>query len=141
MFNNTIQCNIRFAMMILVLFLSRLGVFLVENGDKSIMYSLMHPYLAILTTILISKLSLSLCYRPGILADVTDRIARKGMSLEDVTTSIRLSSTGQREFIIDVLASSPNMKDKENLDQYLADITSMEKDLKLSHLDIRVHTG
>jgi glycine cleavage system regulatory protein len=116
-------------------------VFLVENGDKSIMYSLMHPYLAILTTILISKLSLSLCYRPGILADVTDRIARKGMSLEDVTTSIRLSSTGQREFIIDVLASSPNMKDKENLDQYLADITSMEKDLKLSHLDIRVHTG
>lgn len=78
--------------------------------------------------------------RPGILADVTNRIARKGMSLEDVSTSIRLSSTGQREFVIDVLASSPNIKDKENLDEYIADITSMEKDLNLSHMDIRVHT-
>lgn len=72
---------------------------------------------------------------------MTNRIAKKGMSLEDVSTSIRLSSTGQREFVIDLLASSPNIKDKENLDQYVADISSMEKDLKLSHLDIRVHTS
>eukprot|EP00536_Pseudo-nitzschia_multiseries_P005083 jgi/Psemu1/254171/estExt_Genewise1Plus.C_920014 len=79
--------------------------------------------------------------RPGILADVTNRIATKGMSLEDVSTSIRLNSTGKREFVIDVLASSPNLKDKENLDQYVADITSMEKDLQLSHMDIRVHTA
>jgi len=77
--------------------------------------------------------------RPGILADVTSRIAGKGMSLEDVSTSIRMSN-GHREFVIDVLASSPNIKDKENLDEYVADIVSMEEDLKLSHLDIRVHT-
>ena len=79
--------------------------------------------------------------RPGILADVTSRIAKKGMSLEDVSTSIRLSNTGQREFVIDVLASSPNIKDKENLDQYVADISSMEEDLQLKHMDIRVHTA
>mmetsp|Transcript_14697 Transcript_14697/g.40884 ORF Transcript_14697/g.40884 Transcript_14697/m.40884 type:complete len:439 (-) Transcript_14697:1831-3147(-) len=79
--------------------------------------------------------------RPGILADVTKWIARKGMSLNDVSTSIRLSSTGQREFVIDVLASSPNIKDKENLDQYIADFSSMEQDLQLSHMDIRVHTA
>lgn len=83
----------------------------------------------------------SYVFRPGILADVTNRIAKKGMSLEDVSTSIRLSSTGQREFVIDVLASSPNIKDKENLDQYVADISSMEEDLQLSHMDIRVHTA
>lgn len=79
--------------------------------------------------------------RPGILADVTSLIARKGMSLEDVSTSIRLSSAGKREFVIDVLASSPNIKDKENIDQYVADISSMEKELRLSHMDIRVHTA
>ena len=79
--------------------------------------------------------------RPGILADVTKRIARKGMSLEDVSTSIRLSAAGKREFVIDVLASSPNIKDKENIDQYVADISSMEQDLRLSHMDIRVHTA
>lgn len=79
--------------------------------------------------------------RPGILANVTDRIAKKGMSLEDVSTSIRLSKTGEREFVIDVLASSPNIKDKENLDQYVADIASMEEDLDLHTMDIRVHTA
>lgn len=63
------------------------------------------------------------------------------MSLEDVSTSIRLNSTGQREFVIDVLASSPNIKDKENLDQYVADITSMEEDLQLSQMNIWVHTA
>ena len=88
-----------------------------------------------------SNLWIFFSIRPGILADVTNRIAEKGMSLEDVSTSIRLSKTGQREFVIDVSASSPNIKDKENLDQYVADITSMEKDLQLSHLDIRVHTS
>jgi glycine cleavage system regulatory protein len=79
--------------------------------------------------------------RTGILADVTNRIASKGMSLEDVSTSIRKGALGQREFVIDVLASSPNIQDKDNLDQYIADITSMETDLQLSHLDIRVHTA
>ena len=63
------------------------------------------------------------------------------MSLEDVSTSVRLSSTGQREFVVDALASSPNMKDKENLDQYVADIKAMEQDLQLSTMDIRVHTS
>ena len=80
-------------------------------------------------------------YSPGILADVTNRIARKGMSLEDVATSIRLSTTGKREFVIDVLASSPNVEDKENIDEYVADISSMEEDLNLSKMDIRVHTA
>ena len=79
--------------------------------------------------------------RPGILADVTNRIAKKGMSLEDVSTSIRLNSLGQREFVIDVKASSPNTKDKENIDECVADIKSMEEDLQLSHMDIRVHTA
>ena len=77
--------------------------------------------------------TLEFIIRPGILANVTDRIAKKGMSLEDVSTSIRLSKTGEREFVIDVLASSPNIKDKENLDQYVADIASMEEDLDGRH--------
>ncbi|KAL3921900.1 MAG: hypothetical protein SGILL_002504, partial [Bacillariaceae sp.] len=78
--------------------------------------------------------------RPGILADVAERIASKGMSLEDVSTTRRLSKDGQREFVIDVLASSPNVRDKENLDQCISEIASMESDFQLSHFDVRVHT-
>lgn len=78
--------------------------------------------------------------RPGILADVAERIASKGMSLEDVSTTRRLGKNGQREFVIDALASSPNIEDKENLDQCISEITSMESDFQLSHFDVRVHT-
>ena len=76
---------------------------------------------------------------PGILADVAERIAAKGMSLEDVSTTRRLSKNGQREFVIDALASSPCMKDVEKLDECIGEITSMENDLQLTHFDIRVH--
>lgn len=63
------------------------------------------------------------------------------MSLEDVSTTRRLSKTGQREFVIDALVSSPNIKDKENLDQCIAEISSMETDFRLTHFDVRVHTA
>jgi hypothetical protein len=63
------------------------------------------------------------------------------MSLEDVSTTRRMSSSGQREFVIDVLASSPNIKDKENLDQCIAEIASMEQDFRFTHFDVRVHTA
>jgi glycine cleavage system regulatory protein len=81
------------------------------------------------------------CGRPGILADVTERLASRGMSLEDVATTRRLSKTGQREFVIDVLASSPNIQDKENLDQCIAEIATMERDFRLTHFDVRVHAA
>jgi hypothetical protein len=73
------------------------------------------------------------------LAEVAERIASKGMSLEDVTTSRRLSKEGRLEFVIDVLASSPNLADKENLDACIADISTLQQDLQLTHFDVRVH--
>jgi len=79
--------------------------------------------------------------RPGILADVAERIASKGMSLEDVSTTRRMSKNGVREFVIDALASSPNLKDKENLDQCISEIASLEQELQLTHFDVRVHTA
>jgi hypothetical protein len=73
------------------------------------------------------------------LAEVAERIASKGMSLEDVTTSRRWSKEGQLEFVIDALASSPNLADKENLDGCIAEISSLQQDLQLTHFDVRVH--
>lgn len=80
-------------------------------------------------------------HRPGILADVAERVASRGMSLEDVSTSLRLTKDGQREFVIDALASSPNLADKENLEVCIADIMQMEEEFQLTHFDVRVHTA
>lgn len=75
------------------------------------------------------------------LAEVAERLASKGMSLEDVSTKLRLNKDGQREFVIDALASSPNLSDRENLDACVADIASLKNDLNLTHFDMRVHTA
>jgi hypothetical protein len=73
------------------------------------------------------------------LAMVAEKMASKGMSLENVTTSLRVGNNGQREFVIDALVSSLNLADKENLDACIADISTLQEDLELSHFDIRVH--
>ena len=79
--------------------------------------------------------------RPGMLAEVAEKLASKGMSLEDVSTKLRMSKDGQREFVIDALASSKKLEDKENLDACIADISSLKEELNLTHFDMRVHTA
>jgi len=79
--------------------------------------------------------------RPGMLAEVAEKLASKGMSLEDVSTKLRMSKDGQREFVIDALASSKKLEDKENLDACIEDISSLKEDLNLTHFDMRVHTA
>lgn len=78
-------------------------------------------------------------FRPGMLALLAEKIASKGMSLENVTTSLRVGKEGKREFVIDALASSPDQQHRDNLDECIADISSLQEDLDFSHFDIRVH--
>jgi glycine cleavage system regulatory protein len=73
------------------------------------------------------------------LAAVAEKIASKGMSIEDITTELRVSGRGQREFVIDALVSSPTLLEKDNLDLCIEDFSSLKEDLELSHFDIRVH--
>lgn len=75
------------------------------------------------------------------LAEVAERLASKGMSLEDVSTKLRLSKDGQREFVIDALASQPANSSgaEENLDACISDIASLKDELNLTHFDMRVH--
>ena len=79
-------------------------------------------------------------FRPGMLAAVAEKMYSKGMSIEDISTELRVGRDGQREFIIKALVSSPNLADKENLDQCIADISTLKTDLDLTHFSIRVHT-
>jgi hypothetical protein len=78
-------------------------------------------------------------FRPGMLAMLGEKTASKGMSLEEVTTSLRVGKEGQREFVIDALVSTQNLWDIENLDACIEDISTLQQELNLSHFDVRVH--
>ena len=72
---------------------------------------------------------------------LAEKAASKGMSIESLTTSLRIGKNGTREFVIDALVSSPNMADMENLDAMIHDMETLKTDLGLSHFDVFVHAG
>lgn len=80
-------------------------------------------------------------YRPGMVAKVAEKAASLGMSIENMTTTLRIGKDGTREFVIDAMVSSPSMAQKENLDSMINDISTLKADLALSHFDVFVHTG
>lgn len=80
-------------------------------------------------------------FRPGMVAMLGEKVASQGMSIEDLTTSLRIGKNGTREFVIDALVSSPSMADMENLDSMIQEMSSLKEDLGLSHFDVFVHTG
>jgi glycine cleavage system regulatory protein len=73
-------------------------------------------------------------------AKVAEKMADKGMSIEEMTTELRINKAGEREFIINALVSSPNLADSENLEACIADISTLKTDLKLIRFDVHVHT-
>ena len=77
--------------------------------------------------------------RPGMIALVAEKVAEKGMSVENLTTELRIGKNQEREFVINLLVSSPDLKHKENIDQCIVDISTLKEELALTHFDIRVH--
>lgn len=77
--------------------------------------------------------------KPGMVASVAEKAASKGMSIEDMTTSLRVAKDGTREFVIDALVSSPNLVEKEHLEHMILDISTLKQELQLTHFDIFVH--
>jgi len=76
---------------------------------------------------------------PGMLANIAEAIARRNMSIEDVTTEIRMGKEKQRDFVIDADIVTTEDMEQEHFDSLLAEFEKMKRDMKLSVVDIRVH--
>ena len=72
---------------------------------------------------------------------LAERAASKGLSIDNLTTSLRIGANGTREFVIDAMVSSANMADMDNLDAIISDLSTLKTDLELSHFDVFVHAG
>jgi glycine cleavage system regulatory protein len=89
---------------------------------------------------IISNFISYLNHRPGMVAKVAEKMAAKGMSIEEMTTELRINKAGEREFVIDALISSPDLAHSENVEACIADISTLTVDLQLIRFDVRVHT-
>lgn len=82
---------------------------------------------------------MSKCFRPGMLAAISEKISEKGMSVENMTTELRMSKGGRREFVIDADCTSAHHLEKDSLNGLIGDFSGLKDSLDLDIMDIRVH--
>ena len=75
------------------------------------------------------------------LATISEAIAQRSFSIEDITTEIRRGRTNKRDFVVTADVVATEKLDKEHLDSILAEFQSLKEALDLSVVDIRVHMG
>lgn len=76
--------------------------------------------------------------RPGILASLSEAIAEKGMSIENVSTEIRMGKNGRRKFIIDMECTSSSQWDRDGISEATEDLSRLKDDLQLDVIDVRI---
>lgn len=72
------------------------------------------------------------------LAAISEEVTAKGLSLENVTTELRLGQSGRREFVVTADCTSPASWDKSNLQDLVKDFTELKTELQLDIMDLRV---
>lgn len=77
--------------------------------------------------------------RAGMLATISELIAAKGMSIEDITTEIRRGKNGRRDFVVTAEVVTTERMDREHFEELNAEFTQLKDELDLSVVDIRVH--
>lgn len=82
--------------------------------------------------------------RPGMLASIAEKVASKGMSIENIDTELRTRRTIDgdcREFVVNAFVSSKHHDGQEDAVKLVNELGSLKDELNLDILDIRVQTN
>jgi len=77
--------------------------------------------------------------RPGMLANIAEMIAHRGMSVEDITTELRMGKDNRRDFVVNAEVITTEKMDEKDFDSLLAEFQILKDEMNLSVVDIRVH--
>ena len=77
--------------------------------------------------------------RPGMLAAVAKKVSEEKLSVENITTEIRMDKSGNRLFSIDCDCTSSKRLSKKELEDLFEDFNVLKKELNFDIVDIRVH--
>jgi len=77
--------------------------------------------------------------RPGMLAAVAKKVSEERLTVENITTEIRMDRSGNRLFSIDCDCTSSKQLSKKELENLLEDFNVLKEELNFDVVDIRVH--
>lgn len=77
--------------------------------------------------------------RPGMLAAVANKVSEENLSVENITTEIRMDASGVRQFVIDCDCTTSRSLTKECLEDLYNDFNVLKDELQFDVVDVRVH--
>ena len=77
--------------------------------------------------------------RPGMLAAVAKKVSEENLSVENITTELRMDTSGRRNFVINCDCTSTHQMDKMELDALFDDFNVLKDELQFDIVDVRVH--
>lgn len=77
--------------------------------------------------------------RPGILAAVSKHVSDANLSVENITTELRVNREGRRDFVINCDCTASHSMDNEDLDAMMKDFEGLKEELNFDILDVLVH--
>lgn len=78
--------------------------------------------------------------RPGMLAAIAQHLSERNISVENLTTELRLSRDGKtREFVINAECVGAERLSSEQHKKMLEELSALKSNLGLEILDIRIH--
>ena len=73
------------------------------------------------------------------LASLSEKITQRGLSLDNVSTELRMGKGGRRDFVIDADCTTSVTLDPTNLQEVVSDLSSLKDSMHLDVMDVRVH--
>jgi len=79
--------------------------------------------------------------RPGKLAAISEKVLSLGLSVDNISTELRMGKGGRRDFVVnaDCTSAFVTINDKQKLEEIFDDLSTLKSSLKLEVLDVRVH--
>merc|ERR1719223_57475 len=78
--------------------------------------------------------------RPGMLAAVSKQVSDANLSVENITTELRVNREGRRDFVINCDCTASHSMEHKDLESIMKKIEGLKEELNLDIVDVLVHT-
>lgn len=79
--------------------------------------------------------------RPGMLAAIANKVNEEKLSVENITTELKMGKNGKRDFVINCDCTSTRRSTPDELELLTQDFTEVKDAMNFDILDVRVHTS
>lgn len=79
--------------------------------------------------------------RPGMLAAVARQVSEANLSVENITTELKSSSSGRRDFVINCTCTASHNLEKQDLEHFSQKFETLKNELNFDIVDIRVYNS